>query len=147
MRIMGIDPSLRATGWIVVDAERMEALSWGVIRTRGDLKSSLLKIRGEVSNILESYEPQKAAMEAIIYHRNPQIAITLGAVRGIILLTLHDHKVETVEVQPSKMKMGSTGYGKASKQQVANILRNIFSLPEVEDHITDALAAAYYLIK
>lgn len=147
MRVMGLDPSLRATGWIVIDTDKLKALGWGVIRTKGDLKQSLVKIRDNLKDVIKEFSPDKAVMEAIIYHRNPKIAIMLGAVKGVILLTLEDLGIEVVEVQPTKIKLGTTRYGLASKEQVANVLRSVFSLPEVEDHITDALAAAYYLVR
>ncbi len=147
MRVMGLDPSLRATGWIVIDTDELKALGWGIIKTKGNLKQSLVKIRDDLRDVIKEFSPDKAVMEAIIYHRNPKIAIMLGAVRGVILLTLEDLGIEVVELQPTKIKLGTTRYGLASKEQVANVLRNVFSLPEVEDHITDALAAAYYLVR
>ncbi|MEO0139080.1 MAG: crossover junction endodeoxyribonuclease RuvC [candidate division WOR-3 bacterium] len=144
---MGLDPSLRATGWIVIDTDGLKALGWGIIKTKGNLKGSLVKIRDNLRDIIKEFSPDKAVMEAIIYHRNPKVAIMLGAVRGVILLTLEDLGIEVIELQPTKIKLGTTRYGLASKEQVANVLRNVFSLPEVEDHITDALAAAYYLVR
>lgn len=142
MRILGLDPSLRATGWIVIESGK--ALGWGVIKTKGDLKESLFFIRNEINRIINEFSPKIAVMESVIYHRNAKVAITLGAVRGVILITLYDNGVDVFEVEPTRLKLGSTRYGRASKEQVSYILRNVFSLPEVEDHITDALAAAYY---
>ncbi len=144
---MGLDPSLRATGWIVIETEGLKALNWGVIRTKGNLTESLPIIRNEMVRIVRELSPEFAVMESVIYHRNAKVAITLGAVRGVILLVLADMGIKVVEIQPSKVKMGTTRYGMASKEQLARVLRNIFSLPEVEDHVTDALAAAYYLIR
>jgi crossover junction endodeoxyribonuclease RuvC len=147
MRVLGLDPSLRATGWIVIETEDLRALGWGVIRTKGDLKESLKKIRDEIVKIVKDLSPEFAVMESVIYHRNAKVAITLGAVRGVILLVLGDMEVKVLEIQPSKAKIGTTRYGMASKEQVSRVLRSIFSLPDVEDHVTDALAAAYYLVK
>jgi Holliday junction resolvasome, endonuclease subunit len=147
MRVLGLDPSLRATGWIVIETEDLRALGWGVIKTKGDLAESLRGIRDGIVKIVKDFSPEIAVMESVIYHRNAKVAITLGAVRGVILLTLGDMKVKVMEIQPSKAKMGITRYGMASKEQVARILRSLFSLPEVEDHVTDALAAAYYLVR
>ncbi len=144
---MGLDPSLRATGWIVIETEDLKALNWGVIRTKGNLTESLKIIRNEMVRIVRELSPEFAVMESVIYHRNAKVAITLGAVRGVILLVLADMGIKVVEIQPSKVKMGTTRYGMASKEQIARVLRNIFSLPEVEDHVTDALAAAYYLVR
>ncbi len=144
---MGLDPSLRATGWIVIETEDLKALNWGVIRTKGNLTESLKIIRNEMVRIVRELSPEFAVMESVIYHRNAKVAITLGAVRGVILLVLADMGIKVMEIQPSKVKMGTTRYGMASKEQIARVLRNIFSLPEVEDHVTDALAAAYYLVR
>ncbi|NPA79766.1 MAG: crossover junction endodeoxyribonuclease RuvC [Thermotogae bacterium] len=146
MRVLGIDPSLRATGWIVVERDR--ALAWGVIRTKGELGESLLKIKEETVRVVRQFSPDRAVMEAIIYHRNPKVAIVLGAVRGVLLLTLHELGVDVEEIPPSRLKLASTRYGQASKRQVAYILRNLYDLREdVPDHITDALAAAHYILK
>jgi len=119
----------------------------GSYKTKGDLAESLRGIRDGIVKIVKDFSPEIAVMESVIYHRNAKVAITLGAVRGVILLTLGDMKVKVMEIQPSKAKMGITRYGMASKEQVARILRSLFSLPEVEDHVTDALAAAYYLVR
>ncbi len=146
MRVLGIDPSLRATGWIVV--EDMRVLGWGVIRTKGGLGDSLVAIRDSLRTVVLELEPERAVMEAIIYHRNPKVAILLGAVRGVILLTLHDVGVPVEEVSPSRLKLSSTRFGNASKEQVAHILRKLYGLEEeVPDHVTDALAAAHYAVR
>jgi crossover junction endodeoxyribonuclease RuvC len=146
LRILGIDPSLRATGWVVV--ENRKVIGWGVIRTKGNLVDSLAVIRDSLSRIVEELRPDKAVMEAIIYHRNPKVAILLGAVRGVILLTLKDTDVPVEEVSPSKLKMSSTRFGNAPKEQVAYMLKSVYNLNEdVPDHVTDALAAANYVIK
>ncbi len=146
MRVLGLDPSLRATGWIVV--EKGEVLGWGVIRTRGELTDSLAVIRDTLREVLSRLQPDKAVMEAIIYHRNPKVAILLGAVRGVILLTLRDMGIPVEEVSPSRLKMSSTRYGKASKEQVARILKALYGLEgDVPDHVTDALAAAHYVLR
>jgi Holliday junction resolvasome, endonuclease subunit len=109
MRVLGLDPSLRATGWIVIETEDLRALGWGVIRTKGDLKESLRKIRDEVVKIVKDFSPEFAVMESVIYHRNARIAITLGAVRGVILLVLGDMGVKVLEIQPSRRKLGQQG--------------------------------------
>ncbi len=146
MRVLGLDPSLRATGWVVVEGTRI--LGWGVIRTKGALGGSLVVIRDTLRGVVEDLRPDRAVMEAIIYHRNPKVAILLGAVRGVILLTLHDMGVPVEEVSPSRLKMSSTRFGNASKKQVAHILRSLYGLEEaVPDHVTDALAAAHYLVR
>ena len=147
MRVLGLDPSLRATGWIVIETETLRALGWGVIKTKGNLTQSLMEIRKKMVDIVENFSPEFAVMESVIYHRNAKVAITLGAVRGVILLVLGDMGVNVVEIQPSKVKVGTTRYGMASKEQVTRVLRSVFNLPEVEDHVTDALAAAYYLVR
>lgn len=146
MRVLGLDPSLRATGWVVV--KDREVLGWGVIRTRGELGGSLVVIRDTLRGIVEEMKPERAVMEAIIYHRNPKVAILLGAVRGVILLTLHDMGIPVEEVSPSRLKLSSTRFGNAPKEQVAHILKALYGLEgDVPDHVTDALAAAHYLVR
>ncbi len=146
MRVLGIDPSLRATGWIVVEGR--EVKGWGVIRTKGELAESLSVIRDSLLRIVEEFQPERAVMEAIIYHRNPKVAILLGAVRGVILITLREAGVNLIEVSPSRLKLSSTRFGNAPKEQVAYMLKSIYGLDEdVPDHVTDALAAANYILK
>jgi len=123
-------------------------IGWGVIRTRGDLKTSLLKIRDEMRKILENYYPERAVMEAIIYNKNPKIAILLGAVRGVLLVLFGDFGLEITEVPPSRLKLAATRRGRASKHQVAHVLKLAYGLNEdVPDHVSDALAAAHYILK
>lgn len=146
MRVLGIDPSLRATGWIVVEDRKVKG--WGVVRTRGELAESLVTIRDALLKVVNKFKPETAVMEAIIYHRNPKVAILLGAVRGVILVTLKDAGVDLIEVSPSRLKLSSTRFGNAPKEQVAYMLKRVYGLDEdVPDHVTDALAAANYVLK
>ena len=148
MKVLGIDPGLSATGFGLIDGD-LKVLDYGVVKTRkGDLGERLSEIYDAVEELLETHRPSWAVLESVIYHKNVNSALLLGAARGVTLLALHRKKIRIAEFSPTAVKLAVTGNGRASKGQVAYMVRKIFGLEEsdLQDHITDALAVALTLV-
>jgi len=149
MRVLGIDPSSRATGFGVIeyDETASSVLDFGTIKPAGSLplyrKLSEIKIR--LDEIIDAYAPEEVAVENPFYAQNVKTAITLGQVRGAILVSVASHGCSLYEYSPLEIKKAVTGYGQAEKSQVNIMVRAVLHLEETEldPDASDALATAY----
>lgn len=148
MKILGIDPGTGITGFgaIEVNGQAKKLLDAGVIRTPANspLPERLQTIRDEVAEITKSTLPDIAAIETLFFFRNVTTAISVAHARGVLVLALHDIGIPIVEYTPLQVKMAITGYGRASKQQIQEMVRVQLGLQEVPkpDDCADALAVA-----
>lgn len=151
MRIVGLDAGLLATGYGVVEARHncFEALHWGVWRTNNidGLDNKLKFFYQQLKGLLTLYSPNAIAFEGIFQFKNPRSAFMLAHVRGALIACAAEFELEVVEVSPNRAKRALTGYGRASKEQVAyaiNVLTKISQpLPaDASDAIGVAIAAA-----
>jgi crossover junction endodeoxyribonuclease RuvC len=145
--IIGIDPSLRSTGYGIIRAEGREtrALAYGVIKNSDKLVPSrcLVAIHQQITDLLQQYQPEAAAVEGIIYLQNYQTAITLGSARGAALLALAEAGLPIYEYAPRRVKAAATGRGAAQKAQVGFMMRALLGLTENPPaDAADALALA-----
>ncbi len=149
MRVLGIDPSSRATGFGVIEYDEAAAsvLSHGTIRpaARLPLYRKLGEIKIRLDEIIDAYEPEDVAVENPFYAQNIKTAITLGQVRGAILVSVASHGCSLYEYSPLEIKKAVTGYGQAEKGQVNVMVRALLRLQELdlEPDASDALATAY----
>lgn len=147
MIILGIDPSLRSTGYGVLsyEAGKPKVITFGEIKnppTRSHLQC-LDAIFCKITEIIAETKPEEAAVEGIIYVHSHQIAITLGAARGASLLALAQAKLPVYEYAPRRVKAAATGRGGAQKQQVAFMMRALLGLTQTPPpDAADALAIA-----
>lgn len=148
MRILGIDPALRNTGYGLIEVlgpNRFKVLAYGVIRVGDKLRQTecLVKIHAEITNLIENHAPTVAAVEGIIYLQNYRTAITLGAARAAVLLALSQKLIPVHEYAPRRIKSAATGRGGAQKAQVGFMMRALLGLTENPPaDAADALAAA-----
>lgn len=148
MRTIGIDPSLRQTGFGIVESRGnvLRPICFGVIKTdsTAKLEDRLLDIERELEKIIEKYAPSEAAVENPFYARNIKTAITLGQVRGAVLVALSSQKCKFYQYSALEIKKAVTGHGQASKDQVQVMVRALLGLDEssIPDDASDALAAA-----
>jgi len=145
--IIGIDPSLRSTGYGVISAEgrNLRALAYGVIKNADKVAPSrcLVAIHRAVTDLLQAHKPDAAAVEGIIYLQNFQTAITLGSARGAALLALAEFGLPIYEYAPKRVKAAATGRGGAQKAQVGFMMRAMLGLTENPPaDAADALAIA-----
>ena len=147
MRIIGIDPGSRATGYglVIKEGNRLIHLDNGVIRppTKAELPERLLVIFQGLESIIKEYSPQCAAIEQVFMSQNAQSALKLGQARGAALLALASAGLEIGEYSPMQVKSSVVGYGRAAKSQVQQMVKALLKLPEIaQEDASDALAVA-----
>lgn len=146
-RILGIDPSLRATGYAVLERTRngLRAVNFGVIRNAPDQSHSgcLLAIHRQISDTIRKFEPAAVSIESTIYVQSFKTAIILGAARGCAILAAAEAGIPVHEYAPRKVKQAVVGRGGAAKDQVAFMVRALLSLTETPPpDAADAIAIA-----
>lgn len=147
MKILGIDPSLRSTGFGVIEVRgnEMRLLGFDVIRNKPDVLPSrcLVKIRDEIKSAILQHQPDAVAIEGIVHVQSTQIAITMGHGRAAAILAAAESGLPIFEYAPRKVKAAVAGRGTAGKQQVALMVKMQLGLKEVPpEDAADALAVA-----
>lgn len=148
MRILGIDPGTGILGFGVIEVSgtKSELVDAGVIRTpvHEDDAVRLQTIFDELTDIIKTTKPQQMSVEKLFFARNVTTAMTVAQARGVVLLCGMQSGLTIHEYTPLQIKMAITGYGKADKKQVQEMVRVILGLKEVPkpDDCADALAAA-----
>jgi crossover junction endodeoxyribonuclease RuvC len=147
LRILGIDPGLRITGFGVIDMTGPQLAYVASGRVRGAERRPLpqrirLLVEG-IGEVIREYQPQAAAVEQVFVNVNPQSTLLLGQARGAALATLVSAALPVSEYTALQVKQAVVGAGKASKQQVAHMVARLLALPvEPEGDAADALACA-----
>ena len=148
MRILGIDPGSRHTGYGVLDkrGSRLKPVGHGRIScpARAPLPERLALLSRGLRGLLERFEPDAAVLEAVYRGINPRSLIALAQARGALIAVLALEGVPIEEYAPTEVKSAVTGYGRADKQQVAEMVRRTLGLGRepLPSDASDALAAA-----
>ena len=149
MRILGIDPGLRTTGFGIVEAEgaRLHYVASGTISTGtveiGQLPARLKIIYDGVREVTARYRPECASLEIVFVNGNPQSTLLLGQARGAALTALVSNDLAVSEYTALQMKQAVAGHGKAAKVQVQEMVRRLLQLPGLPDSdAADALGLA-----
>lgn len=148
MIILGIDPGTATTGFGLLQktGSTLTAIDYGVISTQKTLPMQLrLNILfQDLEEIIKSHKPEIIAVEQLFFARNVTTAISVGQARGIPLLCAARHDIRLVEFTPLQVKQAVTGYGKATKNQVQQMVKTILKLNTIPkpDDAADALAIA-----
>ena len=148
MRIMGIDPGYAIVGYGVVeyDGSRFGTVGYGAITTTSDMPfcDRLAAIYNDMTTLLKRYSPECISIERLYFNTNTTTAIDVAQARGVILLAARQSGVKIYEYTPLQVKQSVTGYGKAEKRQVMEMVKNLLSLKAVPkpDDTADALAIA-----
>ena len=134
MKILGIDPGsgIIGFGFIELTKNMPKLLDAGVIRTTiGDETASrLVELYDGIQELIELHKPDTAVVEKLFFAQNVTTAMTVSQARGVILLALQKAKVEVVEYTPLQIKMVMTGYGRATKAQMQEMVRVQLGLKE-----------------
>src|SRR5688572_32176515 len=149
MRILGIDPGLRITGYGVIDYKPMRSklIDGGVIRltVKASLADRLVELETELDSLVDEHKPDICAVEQLYSHyAHPRTAILMGHARGVILLVAARRGVRVEEYAANRIKQSLTGFGHAGKGQMQRTIQSIWNLakpPEPPD-VADALAVA-----
>ncbi len=147
MRILGIDPGSRATGYGFIEQQgnRLIHLDNGAIFTQSKaaLAERLQKIYQELCRLIEKFQPEAVAVEQVFMARNPASALKLGHARGVALLAGINAGLPVAEYSALQVKSAVVGYGRAGKNQVQQMTRTLLNLPEIaQEDAADALAVA-----
>lgn len=149
MRILGIDPGTGILGFGVIDAKpggKAVLVDGGVIKTPVNQPDSerLLTIFDELSEIIKEHEPEVMAVEKLFFAQNVTTAMSVAQARGVVLLCGKQSGCELFEYTPLQVKQALTGYGRADKKQIQEMVRIILGLNEIPkpDDCADALAVA-----
>jgi crossover junction endodeoxyribonuclease RuvC len=147
MRILGIDPGTGIMGFGVVDTGRQPVMvDAGVIRTKPHQPEPerLLIIFDALQEIVKAAKPQIVSVEKLFFARNVTTAMAVAQARGVVLLVAQQHGLPIFEYTPMQIKQSLTGYGKADKKQMQEMVRIMLKLKDVPkpDDCADALAAA-----
>jgi crossover junction endodeoxyribonuclease RuvC len=135
MRVLGIDPGLRTTGFGVVECDRghLRYVASGTIRTAAvafpDLPGRLKVIFDGVREIAARYAPTCASVEIVFVNVNPQATLLLGQARGAALSALVSHELAVAEYTALQMKRAIVGHGQAKKEQVQQMVMRLLALP------------------
>ena len=145
MRILAIDPAIRNTGFAILegDAHKQEALDFGVISIPKKIPQSgaLAAVSRGLSNLIQKWEPDEVAVEAINYVQSHKTAISMGAARAAALIAAAESGLNIYEYSPTKVKSAVVGKGRADKAQVAFMVRALLQLKETPpSDAADAIA-------
>ena len=147
MIILGVDTSLRSTGFGVlrVEGSRLSAVEFGRIANaaREPLTSCLVNIHTRLTELITAHRPAAIAIESVIYAKNASTMLILGQARGAALTAATQLGVPCFEYEPRRVKMAVCGNGLAPKEQVQRMIKVLLNLPELpQNDAADALALA-----
>ncbi len=147
MRILGIDPGSRITGYGLIDknGNRLLHVDNGAIYTnsKDELPQRLKIIHAGLVEVIERYQPDVVAIEQIFMAKNAQSALKLGQARGAAIVACVGAELAVSEYTALQVKSAVVGYGKAAKTQVQQMVKALMKLPEIaQEDASDALAVA-----
>ena len=148
LRILGIDPGLATVGFSIVDSDKkiMKLVTCGVISTPAhtSLSSRLDRIFCDMNELISTFRPDVMSIEELFFNTNTTTGIAVAHARGVILLAAYRAGVRVFEYTPLQVKQAITGYGRAEKHQVMEMIKSFLNLEKVPkpDDTADALALA-----
>jgi crossover junction endodeoxyribonuclease RuvC len=146
MRLIGLDPGLRRTGWGIIDAEgnRLRYVDCGVIAVTqaGAMAQRLAALFRGLTAALDRYAPDAAAVEETFVNRNASSTLKLGLARGVVLLAPAERGLPVYEYSANLIKKSVVGFGHAEKRQVALMVRKLLPGAVAAADAADALAVA-----
>lgn len=148
MKILGIDPGTATTGFGVIEKQgsKLTFVDAGVILTPPDhpMPKRLSEIYAGLNEIIEHHTPDCMAIELLYFATNVTTAISVGQARGVVLLAASEHNLPIGEYTPLQVKQAVTGYGKADKKQIQEMVKMVLKLDGIPrpDDAADGLAIA-----
>jgi len=151
MRILGIDPGSRITGYGVIDTDGLNAryiASGCIYAAEGPLPVRLKKIHAEMRTVVARFKPVQVAVEQVFMHRNADSALKLGQARAAAICATFDDDIECFEYAARAVKQSVVGRGSADKCQVQHMVKALLSLnaipmPDEADALAVALCHAH----
>ena len=153
MRVLGLDPGLRVTGWGIIDMDgnRLSPVAEGVVRSddRLSLAERLVQLHQGVRAVIARYAPAEAAVEQTFVNKNPESTLKLGQARGAVLLAPALEGLPVGEYAPAAVKQAVVGTGRAAKEQVGMMVRTLLpgclaASPDSADALAVAICHAHH---
>ncbi len=148
MKILGVDPGTATTGFgiITVQGANRKLIECGVITTpkHDPMPNRLMALEHDLNEIILAHKPDWIVVEQLFFASNTTTAITVGQARGVILLSAAKHTLSVAEYTPLQVKQAITGYGRATKSQMQQMVKMILKLRDIPkpDDAADAVAIA-----
>lgn len=148
MKILGIDPGTNIIGYGIIENFKNNIVpvfySSIIIGQNFTLSKKLEIIFDGISSIISKFSPNEMAIEELFFSKNIKTAISVSHARGVIMLAAEKCNIPIFEYKPNEVKLAVTGYGKAEKFQIQNMIKNVLHLEEIPkpDDTADALALA-----
>lgn len=148
MIVLGIDPGYALMGWGVVESQgaRMRLLGYGCVETKAGvpMQHRLRALQLGVRDLVNIYHPDDVAFEELFFARNVTTALMVGAARGAAIISAAEYTENLYEYTPMQIKQAVTGYGKADKKQVQQMVKLLLNMQEIPkpDDAADAIACA-----
>ena len=148
MLVLGIDPGTATTGYGLIREEDNGPVmvAFGTITTPAGMPmpQRLLALHRELRQLIAVYQPETGAVEKLFFQRNVSTAMTVGQARGVAILALAEAGLSVGEYNPNDVKQAVSGYGKADKHQMQEMVRALLNLRDIPrpDDAADALAVA-----
>lgn len=146
MRILGIDPGLRITGFGLIEksGQKLSYLASGVIKSgEGELPQRLGVLFAGLSEVIATWQPDTCAVEIVFVNVNPQSTLLLGQARGAAICAAVSAQLPVAEYTALQIKQAVVGHGKAAKEQVQEMVKRLLNLPAAPTaDAADALACA-----
>ena len=148
MIIMGIDPGIAITGYGIIESNgsQLKAIDYGYIQTLSyEASTSRLKAIYEgVCGLIKTFNPDILSIEELFFNENARTAIAVGQARGVAVLAAAMNNVTVNEYTPLQVKQSVVGYGRAKKEQIQFMVKEMLNLKEIPkpDDVADALAVA-----
>jgi len=148
MLTLGIDPGTASMGFGLVaeNGSGLRPICFGCIKTspKNHASERLKKLFSEIRLLIKKHEPDHIAVEKIFFGKNVKTAISVGEARGVVLLAASQEGVPVAEYTPLQVKTAATGYGRADKMQMQQMVKRLLKLDDIPrpDDAADALAVA-----
>jgi crossover junction endodeoxyribonuclease RuvC len=146
--VLGVDVGTATTGWSIVESglNSMQLIACGIISTKSTspMPERLSEIYDNLNQIIDQYRPDQGAVESLFFFKNQKTVMTVSQARGVMLLSLQNKGVEIFEYTPLQVKSAISGYGRAEKSQVQEMVKKILNLKDIPkpDDAADAVAIA-----
>jgi crossover junction endodeoxyribonuclease RuvC len=153
MKLLGIDPGLRNTGWGIIESDglRLKYVGDGVVKSdpKLELARRLVQIHDGLLNVITQFQPAEAAVEEVFVNVNPASALKLGQARGIALLVPSKFGLWVAEYSPNLIKKSLVGSGHAAKEQVQMMVNTLlpgcnFKSADSADALATAICHAHH---
>jgi len=154
MRLIGLDPGLRNTGWGVIETDgvRLRHVADGTVHSDGaaDIATRLTQLFDAITDLIGRYQPAEAAVEETFVNRNPESTLKLGLARGVVLLAPAKAGLRVAEYAPKRVKKAVVGTGNAAKEQVQAMMATLLpgaavKSPDAADALAVAVCHAHYV--